>query len=407
METTEPTKPRLFTQWRIIALVFGVLTLALGSWYYFAFRDEYTVLYADLRPNDAAAITADLNQSGIRFQTAENGRQILVPTSQLDRARSASDSAGAAPHAIEGFELFDQSDMGLNEFAEHIRYQRAIQGELERTIMMMDRVVSARVHISIPDRTPFRGEQQPAAAAVTLVMRSPQEETPARVEGIQRLVSAAVTGLTAADVVVLNNRGEVLSPRVEITDISDALLGGDGQARRTAIDLVTQVMRTALPDRQFEVSIEQAAAATPPSGASAPAAETAVFTRIIKIATETALTDLEKERVRAALHNAGLVDGSLEQTVLFSIGLSSDMAATPHALANSAGASASSVLRPSPLNADVSPLLWVLLAFAAAVGAAALVYRSRRTDTLTSDDHEKFAERLRQALGAREGADPA
>jgi flagellar M-ring protein FliF len=399
MENADAPKPRLFTQWRAIAFVFGVLTVGLAAWYYFAFRDDYTILYSDLRPNDATVITADLTHRGIRFQTAENGREVLVPASQLERARSAPDSVGAAPHAIEGFELFDQSDMGLNEFAERIRYQRAIQGELERTIMMMDGVVSARVHISIPDRTPFRGEQQPAGAAVTLVMRASQDETPARVEGIQRLVSAAVTGLTAADVVVLNNRGEVLSPRVEITDISNTLLGGDGLARRTAIDLVTQVMRAALPDRQFEISIEQAAAPSNAGGVSAPEA---VFTRIIKIATETALSDLEKERVRAALHNAGLVDGSLEQTVLFSIGLSSDMVALRQPTADSAPVQAS---RPrSPTTGEgVAPLSWALLLFAlVGIGVAIFVYRRRHAAALTPADHEKFAERLRQALTPEE-----
>ncbi|MFZ2031068.1 MAG: flagellar basal-body MS-ring/collar protein FliF [Vitreimonas sp.] len=383
--------------------------MGLGAWYYFALRDEYTVLYSDLRPNDASAIAADLHQRGIRYQLAQNGRQILVAASQLDNARQTTDAAGAAPHAIEGFELFDQSDMGLNEFAERIRYQRAIQGELERTIMMMDGVVSARVHISIPDRTPFRGEQQPAGAAVTLVMRTPQDETPARVEGIQRLVSAAVTSLTAADVVVLNGRGEVLSPRVEITDISATLLGGDGQTRRTAIDLVTQVMRRALPDRQFEVTIEQAAApSVSTASASSAGAEPAIFTRIIKVASETALTDLEKERVRASLHNAGLVDGSLEQTVLFSVGLSSDMATEQRPDSVGAGAAnAASSTRSSPSEPGLSLLMWaVFLALgAASVALVTLMYRRRRKP-LSSEEHEKFADRLRQAFNA-EGVDAA
>ena len=427
MAEPEPPTQRIFPQWRVIAIVFAVLTLGLGVWYFVAFRDDYTILYSDVRPNDASAMTADLGRHGIRYRLADNGREILVPASQLEQARSAIDTASATPRGVDGFELFDQSDMGLNEFAERIRYQRAIQGELERTIMMMDGVASARVHISMPDRSVFRSEQQNAGAAVTVVMHAPENEIQARVEGIQRLVAAAVTGINASDVVVLNGSGEVLSPRVAITTVSNTLLGGgDDQTRRTAIDLVTQVMRQALPGLRFEVSIEQAqviaqapasAPAATPGANSAPTPAPAtidrpVFTRIVKVATEGALSDPEKQRVRALLHAAGLTDGSSEQTVVFSVGLSDDAILAQPSSTTLAAAGASPIAHVATPNSHADRLsMFTVITWIFALiiigGGAFLLWRRRSARTLSAADRNQFASRLSAALRAQTEGDVA
>src|SRR5262249_30896574 len=169
--------PKPFARWRLLFAIFGVLTALLTAWYFLALHTDYTTLYTGLHANDAAAITSELDRRGVHYRLDEGGSQISVPTSQADSIRTEIAASNLSATGSAGFELFDQSDMGLNDFDERIRYQRALQGELQRTIMMMDGVVTARVHISMPDRTPFRAEQQSPSAAVTLVMRGPAEET--------------------------------------------------------------------------------------------------------------------------------------------------------------------------------------------------------------------------------------
>ncbi|HYD85987.1 MAG TPA: flagellar basal-body MS-ring/collar protein FliF [Vitreimonas sp.] len=385
---------------RTIALVFSVLLAALIGWYVLALRQDYAVLYSGLRPAQAAAIVTALEAEGVSYRLAAGGADILTPAGETDALRlRLSGSAGPAG-GPDGFEIFNQSDMGLTDFAQKIRYQRAMQGELARTIMMMQGVAEARVHISMPERTLFRGERRNAEAAVTLVMQAGEPASGERVEGVQRLVAAAVPDLAASDVVVLNARGELISARIALVQAQ----GANPASAGLSPDHVSELIRIAIPNRRFDVRIED----LPPAlegGVEADAA--GAGSRLITIATESSLTVEERARVRARFEGAGLIDGSSRQLLAFRVEpLAPDAYAPAPAGQTVAGAGESVQARaPAPAWPSLVAMIAAALALAACV-AGLLIWRRMSRPRLTFEEHRQIAERLAASLdtaGALDG----
>ncbi|MFS6823044.1 flagellar basal-body MS-ring/collar protein FliF, partial [Staphylococcus aureus] len=126
------------------------------------------------------------------------GKVILVPSDQVYETRMQLVSRGVPKGGSVGFELFKDSDYGVTEFAQHVNYQRALQGELERTIAALSEVDSARVHLTIRRADLFQTDTDPSKASVTLTLRQGKHLDAKEVAGIQRLVASAVDGLTPA-----------------------------------------------------------------------------------------------------------------------------------------------------------------------------------------------------------------
>ena len=198
----------------LIATLLAAVVGVLATIYFVFLRPDYAVLYEDLREADAAEIVAELEKQGIAYRLADNGHRILVPEGDADRARVVIAGSGIAMGGVVGFELFNDADMGLTEFAEKVNYQRALQGELARTIMMMDGIGFARVHLSLPERTLFRAARIGPKAAVTIQTAAGRTLDARQVEGIQRLVASAVAELPAHDVAVLDDKGDLISPAI-------------------------------------------------------------------------------------------------------------------------------------------------------------------------------------------------
>src|SRR5690606_28469829 len=152
----------------VFAGLFSAVVILLSLGYFLFLKPDFGVLYEDIRETDAAAIVAELEAEGIEYRVADNGHRVLVPREDIDQARVLVAGSGIAMGGVVGFELFNDSDMGLTEFAQKVNYQRALQGELARTIMMMDAVEFARVHLSIPERSLFRADASEPKAAVTV-----------------------------------------------------------------------------------------------------------------------------------------------------------------------------------------------------------------------------------------------
>ena len=188
-----------------------VIGAALSAAYFMVLRRPYAVLYANLRSADAATIVAELDKRKTPYRLAQGGATILAPQGQIDGTRLTISNEDLPLKGAVGFELFNKSDMGLTEFAQKINYQRALQGELARTIMTIDAVDSARVHLSIADPTLFRDDRRPSKASITLTLRPGKSLSHEAVLGIQRLVASAVPDLAADDVVVLDESGATIS----------------------------------------------------------------------------------------------------------------------------------------------------------------------------------------------------
>lgn len=188
----------------------GALTAVVGgaglaAW--LALRPSYQVLARDLKPQDAAAVAAQLDKEKIPFRYDEPTSAILVPADDARAARVKLTSSDLRLQGVVGFELFNQSDFGLTEFAQKVNYQRALQGELARTIATLDAIELARVHLSLPETALFRRDRNRPKASVALFVRDGHALAPDVVKGIQRLVASAVPEMSATDVSVLDQRG--------------------------------------------------------------------------------------------------------------------------------------------------------------------------------------------------------
>ena len=204
---------RALSPLRQAALLAGIFILLCvgGAAAYFTFlRTSYTTLFANLRLSEAAAIVSDLDKKKVPYRLKDKGATILVPTKSVDAVRLDETSGDLPLQGQVGFELFNKSDMGLTEFAQRINYQRALQGELARTIMSLDAVDTARVHLSLPDPSVFRDDRRPPKASATIVPRPGRMLSRAAVAGIRRLIAAAVPDLDPAAVVILDDHGDIL-----------------------------------------------------------------------------------------------------------------------------------------------------------------------------------------------------
>lgn len=190
----------------------AVATLALiGALVFYATRPEYAVLFSDLRPADAQAIIEKLKQSNVPYQVSNGGTTISVPAERLSELRLQIAASGLLSGGHVGFDLFDRNNFGATDFTQQVNYQRALEGELARTLEGMEEVESARVHITRPRESLFTERAERAKASVMLRVRQGRELSRERTEAIVALVSSAVEGLDPQDVSVMDTRGRILS----------------------------------------------------------------------------------------------------------------------------------------------------------------------------------------------------
>jgi flagellar M-ring protein FliF len=172
---------------------------------------DFRPLYSGLSPEDAGAIVQKLKEGGIEYRLPEGGGSVLVPTGRLAELRLSMASAGLPKSGRIGFELFDKTSFGATEFTEHVNYGRALEGELERSIMALAEVEQARVHLTFSKESVFLEAQQPAKASVLVRLRPGGRLTPANVLAVNHLVASAVEGLAPERVAVLDMNGNLLS----------------------------------------------------------------------------------------------------------------------------------------------------------------------------------------------------
>ena len=201
-----------------------VLALAVGAAVW-ALREDYQPLFAQLDPRDASAITAELERLKVPYRVGEDGATVLVPADSVHATRLKIMGEGLELKGTVGFEIFNNTDFGMTEFAQKINYQRALQGELARTIMALEEVKSARVHLVLPEPGVLRRASVRAKASVILVTRNERRLQSAQIQGIQRLVAAAVADMDPSAVTVLDQQGVALSRRAEPAGEEEALSG--------------------------------------------------------------------------------------------------------------------------------------------------------------------------------------
>jgi flagellar M-ring protein FliF len=193
------------------AALIVLATVVAGFW---LLRTDYQVLFADLTPQDAGAMTAELDRLKIPYTLSDQGNNaasILVDRNEVYKTRIKLMGKDIPLHGAVGFELFNNSDFGMTEFAQKITYQRALQGELTRTILSLNEIRDARVLLAMPEQGLFKQASARPKASVTLTLKNAQVLRPEQVGGIQRLVAAAVPGIGVQDVTIIDQNGVALT----------------------------------------------------------------------------------------------------------------------------------------------------------------------------------------------------
>jgi flagellar M-ring protein FliF len=172
---------------------------------------DFKPLYVEMNQEEAGAVVNRLREMNIPYRINETGTAVLIPSARLAETRLQMATSGLPQHGRIGFELFDQTKFGATEFAEQVNYRRALEGELERSVLSLNQVEQARVHISLPKESVFLDYRQPAKASVVVKLRRAQKLEAEQVRGVAFLVASAVEGLSPEMVSVLDVTGNLLS----------------------------------------------------------------------------------------------------------------------------------------------------------------------------------------------------
>lgn len=197
---------------RKLGLMFGIaaiIALVAGSWMW-SQTPDYRVLYSNLSDRDGGAVIASLQQMNVPYKMAEGGGAILVPSNQVYEMRLRLASQGLPKGGVVGFELMDGQKLGMSQFQEQVNYQRALEGEITRSIQSLSAVQAARVHLAIPKPSVFVRDQQKPSASVLLSLYPGRTLDAAQVSGIVHLIASSVPELPVKNVTLVDQNGNLL-----------------------------------------------------------------------------------------------------------------------------------------------------------------------------------------------------
>lgn len=214
----QPVAPRLMVlaqlpnqqKLALMVVVATLVALVAGAWMW-SQAPDYRVLYPNVSDRDGGAIIAALQQMNVPYKFADGGGAILVPADKVHEMRLRLASQGLPKGGISGFELMENQKLGSSQFLEQINYQRALEGELARSIQSLQAVQGARVHLAISKPSVFVREQQKPSASVLLNLYPGRMLEPAQVSAVVHLVSSSVPDLPVKNVTVVDQNGNLLS----------------------------------------------------------------------------------------------------------------------------------------------------------------------------------------------------
>jgi flagellar M-ring protein FliF len=375
-----------------------VFSLLLGSVWYFGFHTTYSPLFTELRTVDAATIVADLDKKKIPYRLADGGSTILVAQDRVDATRLGVMTEDLPLKGTVGFELFNKSDLGLTDFAQKINYQRALQGELERTIMTLDDVEAARVHLSLGEDRIFRDDRVPPKASVTVRMKNHAQLSTKVALGIQRLVAAAVPNLNVSEVVILGEEGQLISTAPPSPIIADTPYR---QEIRAIEEFYVGRVREALADDEIGKSISVSVVASvlgsvgnvfdwSPSNRKFPVS--------ITLSSPDSLTSDEQSRITGLVTAAVRSNESQEDGITFGTATGqandSDRLDRPHPPTKHPIVESASEELPS----WPPSLGFFLIPIAILLGVILIVRQARRPTRLTEQQRAEFVTQLRNAM---------
>ncbi len=190
--------------------VAALIALLAGTWMW-GQTPDYRVLYSNLSDRDGGAIIESLQQLNIPYKFTDGGGALMIPANQVHEARLKLAAQGLPKGGTVGFELMENQKFGITQFAEQVNYQRALEGELARSVQSIGSVAAARVHLAIPKPSVFIKEQQKPSASVVLTLHGGRLLDSAQITAIVHLISSSVPDMAARNVTVVDQDGTLLS----------------------------------------------------------------------------------------------------------------------------------------------------------------------------------------------------
>lgn len=202
-----------FTPGQKAVTITAVVALIIGGYFFatWASKPSYSILFNNLSTKDASAITESLQKSGTKYELANDGQTILVPQDQVNQLRLSLSGQGLPGDAGTGYSLLDQQGITTSDFMQHTNYQRALEGELAKTIGSIDGVEAATVHLVLPQKDVFADNQDQPTASVLVASSPSQPLSSQQVQAIVHLVASSVEGLDPTQITVAGADGKVLS----------------------------------------------------------------------------------------------------------------------------------------------------------------------------------------------------
>ena len=196
-----------------IALVLLISGSVAGFYYVMSWsaQPDFKVLYSGLKADDAGNVIEQLKKEKIVYKLSSDGSAIMIPNEKIYETRMLLASSGLPQGGGIGFELFDNSKLGMTEFVQNVNYQRALQGELARTINQFEEIESSRVHIVMSRKSLFIEDGEPATASVVVKLHPGTSLKNKKVQGITYLVSSSISGLDPKNVTVVDSYGNMLA----------------------------------------------------------------------------------------------------------------------------------------------------------------------------------------------------
>jgi flagellar M-ring protein FliF len=230
-------------------------TVALAVW---ALRDPWVLVARDVPADRLVTLGRELAREKLEHRVGDDGASIEVRQSSVGRARAAAATGGVGLPPNVGLEIFKETDFSTTDFAQRINYQRALQGELTRTLQTIAGVRQARVHVVLPEGGVLKRGATKASAAVTLALQPGKTLTRAQVRGVQRLVASSVPEIKADDVVVLDESGASL---VRDSSAGDIELSGAQLDMKRQVDgylesKLTRLLEEMSPGVQVSLSVD-------------------------------------------------------------------------------------------------------------------------------------------------------
>ncbi|HOY69913.1 MAG TPA: flagellar basal-body MS-ring/collar protein FliF [Methylotenera sp.] len=194
----------------LVAGIAAVVAVMVVFWLW-SQQPDYRILYSNYSDKDGGAIVAELEKMNVPYKFSDGGMAILVPAGQVHQARLKLAADGLPKGGNAGFELLENQKFGVSQFVEQVNFQRALEGELERSVQSISAVEGAKIHLAIPKSTVFVRDQLKPTASVLLSLRAGRSLDQQQVGAIVHLVASSVPNLPASNVTVVDQNGNLLS----------------------------------------------------------------------------------------------------------------------------------------------------------------------------------------------------